>query len=110
MPERPITNRQYKDYIKLRTQYTQDIAAAKAGIGQSSAFSKKQERRHVGGKPDPLVDLWGQEKLPTIETASQVRPASYRVCQFSFFRDRGPAARNPTANNHYLELMRTSRA
>ena len=87
MPKRLITDRQYNDYMKLRTQFTQDIAAAKAGISQSTAFSKKRERRHVGRKPDPLVDLWEQEKLPMIETTSQVRPASYRVCQFRFFRD-----------------------
>ena len=35
MPGRHITNRQYKDYMKLRTKHTQTIAAAKAGFSQS---------------------------------------------------------------------------
>ena len=33
---RHITDRQYEDYMKLRTQHTQTIAAAKAGFSQST--------------------------------------------------------------------------
>ena len=34
MPGRFITDRQYEDYMKLRTQYTQNIAAGKPGAVQ----------------------------------------------------------------------------
>ena len=36
MPGRFITDRQYEDYMNLRTQHTQHIAAAKAGFSQST--------------------------------------------------------------------------
>ena len=37
MPGQRITDRQYEVYMKLRPQFTQGIAAAKAGFSQSTA-------------------------------------------------------------------------
>ena len=86
MPGRPITDRQYEDYMKLRTQHTQDLAVAKAGFSQSTGScrnrdprppsQKKQDRRHGGGKPDPLADFWDQEIVPMIEATPGLRPVT----------------------------------
>ena len=86
MPGRFITERQYEDYMNLRTQHTQHIAAAKAGFSQSTGSrldrdprppsQKKQDRRHGGGKPDPLADFWDQEVLPMIEAEPKLRPVT----------------------------------
>ena len=86
MPGRFITDRQYEDYMNLRTQHTQHIAAAKAGFSQSTGSrldrdprppsQKKQDRRHGGGKPDPLADFWDQEVLPMIEAEPRLRPVT----------------------------------
>ena len=71
-------------YIKLGTQHTQTIAAAKAGFSQSTGSlldrgprtpsQKNQDRRHGGGRPGPLADFWDQEILPMIESAPKLRP------------------------------------
>ena len=86
MPGRFITDRQHEDYMKLRTQYTQNIASAKAGFSQSTASridrdprppsQKKRERSHGGGKPDPLGDLWDQDILPLLEATPGLRPVT----------------------------------
>ena len=81
-----ITERQYEVYMKLRTKFTQDIAAAKAGFSQSTASrldrdprppsQKKLERRHTGGRPDPLVGLWVEEIVPLLQTTPVLRPVT----------------------------------
>ena len=84
MPGRFITDRQYEDYMKLRTQYTQNIAAVKAGFSSSTGSridrdprppsQKKQERRHGGGKPDPLAGIWEEVVVPLLEKQPHLRP------------------------------------
>ena len=70
--------------MSLRRHHTQKIAATKAGFGAStgsridhdprSPSKKKQDRRHAGGKPDPLAGLWEEEILPLLEQAPGLRP------------------------------------
>ncbi len=84
MSGRFITDRQYEDYMKLRTQYTQNIAAVKAGFSSSTGSridrdprppsQKKQERRHGGGKPDPLAGIWEEVVVPLLEKQPHLRP------------------------------------
>ena len=72
--------------MKHRTKHTQTIAAAKAGFSQSTGSlldrdprtpsQKKQNRRHGGGRPDPLADFWDREILPMIEAAPKLRPVT----------------------------------
>lgn len=86
MPGRFITDRQHEDYMKLRTQHTQNIAAAKAGFSPSTGSridhdlrppsQKKRERRHGGGRPDPLIGLWDAEIVPLLEKNPHLRPVA----------------------------------
>ena len=76
MPGRFITDRQHEDYMTLRRHHTQKIAAAKAGFSASTGARidhdprppsrKRRERRHAGGKPDPLTGLWDEEIVPLL--------------------------------------------
>lgn len=84
MPGRFITDRQHEDYMTLRRHHTQKIAAAKAGFSASTGVridrdprppaQKKRERRHGGGKPDPLAGLWDEEIIPLLEATPGLRP------------------------------------
>ena len=84
MPGRFITDRQHEDYMTLRPRHTQKIAAAKAGFSASTGAridrdprppsEKKRERRHAGGKPDPLAGLWEEEILPLLMAMPGLRP------------------------------------
>ncbi|AMY72017.1 integrase catalytic subunit (plasmid) [Frigidibacter mobilis] len=84
MPGRFITDRQHEDYMTLRQHHTQKIAAAKAGFSVSTGArierdprppsQKRRERRHGGGKPDPLAGLWDEEIVPLIEATPGLRP------------------------------------
>ena len=84
MPDRFITDRQHEDYMTLRPHHTQKIAAAKAGFSASTGAridrdprppsEKKRDRRHAGGKPDPLAGLWDEEILPLLVATPALRP------------------------------------
>jgi len=86
MPGRFITDRQHEDYMTLRPHHTRKTAAAKAGFSAStgsridhdprSPSQKKRERRHAGGKPDPLAGLWDEEILPLLAATPGLRPIS----------------------------------
>ena len=70
--------------MTLRRRHTQKIAAAKAGFSASTGAridrdprppsEKKRERRHAGGKPDPLAGLWEEEILPLLMAMPGLRP------------------------------------
>ncbi|MBE0455751.1 MAG: IS21 family transposase, partial [Roseovarius sp.] len=70
--------------MTLRPHHTQKIAAAKAGFSAStgsridhdprSPAQKKQERRHAGGKPDPLAGLWDEHIVPLLTQTPGLRP------------------------------------
>jgi len=70
--------------MTLRQHHTQKIAAAKAGFSVSTGArierdprppsQKRRERRHGGGKPDPLAGLWDEEIVPLIEATPGLRP------------------------------------
>ena len=84
MPGRFITDRQHEDYMTLRRHHTQKIAAAKAGFSASTGSRidhdarlpsrKSRERRHGGGKPDPLAGLWEEEIMPLLAATPGLRP------------------------------------
>src|SRR6056297_1153775 len=84
MPGRFITDRQHEDYMTLRHHHTQKIAAAKAGFSASTGAridrdprppsDKTRERRHAGGRPDPLAGLWDEEILPLLIATPALRP------------------------------------
>ncbi|MBC7286264.1 IS21 family transposase [Hoeflea sp.] len=86
MPGRFITDRQHEDYMTLRPHHTQKIAAAKAGFSASTGSRidhdprppsrKNQDRRHAGGKPDPLAGLWEEEIVPFLEQTPGLRPVT----------------------------------
>lgn len=84
MPGRFITDRQHEDYMTLRRHHTQKIAAAKSGFSASTGAridhdprppsQKRRDRRHGGGKPDPLAGLWDEEIVPLLEEKPGLRP------------------------------------
>ena len=61
MPGSPITVRLYEDYMKLRDQHAQDMAAAKAGFSQSTASlldrNRDQLLRKIGNSAMLAVSL-----------------------------------------------------
>jgi len=83
MPGRFITDRQHEDYMTLRPHHTQKIAAAKSGFSASTGSRidhdprlpshKSRERRHGGGKPDPLAGLWDEEIVPLLAATPGLR-------------------------------------
>ncbi len=72
--------------MTLRPHHSQKIAAAKAGFSAStgsrldhdprSPAQKKRERRHAGGKPDPLAGLWREHIVPLLEQRPGLRPVT----------------------------------
>ncbi len=84
MPGRFITDRQHEDYMTLRPHHSQKIAAAKSGFSASTGSRidhdprlpshKSRERRHGGGKPDPLAGLWDEEIVPLLAATPGLRP------------------------------------
>jgi hypothetical protein len=86
MPGRPITDQQHRYYMSLRPKYPQKTAAAMAGFSASTGYraekdprlpsDRRRERRHGGGRPDPLAELWNEEILPLLESTPGLRPVS----------------------------------
>lgn len=105
MPGRFITDRQHEDYMTLRPHHTQKIAAAKAGFSTSTGSridhdprppaQKKQERRHAGGKPDPLAGLWDEHIVPLLTRTPGLRPITVleQMQRLHPDRDLNPARR-----------------
>jgi hypothetical protein len=86
MPGRPITDQQQRYYMSLRQKHPQKAAAAMAGFSTSTGYrvekdprspsERRRERRHGGGKPDPLAELWDKEIVPLLESTPGLRPIS----------------------------------
>lgn len=84
MPGRPITDQQHRYYMTLRKTHTQKTAAAMAGFSPSTGHraekdprppsERQRARRHGGGKPDPLADLWESEIVPLLTNAPGLKP------------------------------------
>jgi len=116
MPGRFITDRQHEDYMTLRRHHTQKIAAAKAGFSASTGARidhdprppsrKRRERRHAGGKPDPLTGLWDEEIVPLLEAKPGLRP----IAVLEEMEHRHPERDLASARRTLERRMRTWRA
>ena len=75
MPRTRITDQQVYLYMKIRKNNTQQLAAAKAGIGERSArriegavtLPSQHPRRHWRSRPDPFVQVWDSEVVPLLK-------------------------------------------
>lgn len=86
MPGRPITDQQQRYYMSLRQKHPQKAAAAMAGFSTSTGYrtekdprspsERRRERRHGGGRPDPLAELWDKEIVPLLESTPGLKPIS----------------------------------
>lgn len=84
MPGRPITDQQHRYYMTLRQKHPQKTAAAMAGFSASTAYRtekdarlpsvRRRDRRHGGGKPDPLAGLWDEEIVPLLLSTPGLKP------------------------------------
>ena len=84
MPGRPITDQQHRYYMTLRKTHPQKTAAAIAGFSSSTGHRAEKDprlpserhraRRHGGGKPDPLADLWDTEIVPLLTNTPGLKP------------------------------------
>lgn len=84
MPGRPITDQQHRLYMTLRQKHPQKAAAAMAGFSPSTGqraekdprppSERNRDRRHGGGKPDPLAGLWDEEIAPLLRAAPGLKP------------------------------------
>jgi hypothetical protein len=84
MPGRPITDQQYRYYMTLRQKHPRKTAAAMAGFSASTGrraqkearlpSARHRDRRHGGGKPDPLAGLWDEEIVPLLRSTPGLKP------------------------------------
>ena len=82
MPGTHITDQQARLYMHHRRTHTQQIAAARAGIGASTGARldvdprlPSQHRAPRGRRrPDPLIAVWEAEIVPMLQASSGLRP------------------------------------
>lgn len=84
MPGRPINDQQHRLYMTLRQKHPQTTAAAMAGFSASTGHraekdprppsERTRDRRHGGGKPDPLAGLWEEEIVPLLRATPGLKP------------------------------------
>ena len=84
MPGRPINDQQHRLYMTLRQKHPQTTAAAMAGFSASTGHraekdprppsERARDRRHGGGKPDPLAGLWDEEIVPLLRATPGLKP------------------------------------
>jgi hypothetical protein len=88
LPGKPITDQQWRLYMRERQRHNQAIAAARAGMSERTARRhekdprKPSERRPTRGRtvPDPLEGVWEAELVPMLETDSSLKPVTLLHC------------------------------
>jgi hypothetical protein len=83
LPGKHITDRQARLYMDLRTDHTQKLAAAKAGISVASArrieadpTPPRKAPRSWRTREDPLALVWDNVIVPILRAAPGVRPVT----------------------------------
>ena len=81
MSGKQVTDQQVNLYMKFRKNNTQKVAAAKAGISESSgyriekqALQPKNGQRSWRTRPDPLESIWDSVVIPLLEKDSDITP------------------------------------
>jgi hypothetical protein len=102
MPGHPITDRQAELYMRYRSQHSQEIAAAKAGISVRSARtldhdptppSQRRRPRNWRTRKDPLAGLWDETIVPMLQANSGLKPVTiFEELQETLGLDRVPDA------------------
>ena len=76
-----ITERQIRLYMKLRKDFTQEVAASKASISVSTAHridnarhQPKKEKREWRTRVDPLEAIWDSVVLPLLKQDADITP------------------------------------
>ena len=76
-----ITEKQVRLYMKFRKDFTQEVAASKAGISISSArriengrHQPNKSHRHWRTRPDPLEAVWDSIVVPALEQDDLITP------------------------------------
>lgn len=77
MPGKRITDQQVSLYKKLRSRFSQEVAAAKAGVSVRTARRiekaptppSQSKSRDWRTRADPLADVWDAELLPLLQSA-----------------------------------------
>jgi len=84
MPGRHITDQQMRLFMTLRQTQPVPVAAAKAGLSQTTGYrlqadpilpSQKQAQR-ARRRPDPLSDIFDTEVLPLLKSSPGLRPVA----------------------------------
>jgi hypothetical protein len=78
-----ITKRQIRLYIKLRENFTQEVAASKSSISVSTAgriegnrHQFKKDKRGWRTRVDPLEPIWDSVVLPLLKQDANISPVS----------------------------------
>lgn len=77
MPGKRITDQQVSQYKKLRSRFSQEVAAAKIGVSVRTArrieklpaLPSQSKPRDWRTRADPLADAWEVELLPLLQSA-----------------------------------------
>ena len=76
-----ITEEQIRLYMKLRKDFTQEVACSKANISVSTGrriengrHQFKKDKRHWRTRPDPLEAIWDSVVVPLLKQDNQITP------------------------------------
>ncbi len=84
MPGRHVTDQQMRLFMTLRQTHTVPVAAARAGISQSTGYRLQadptlpsQKKKSRGRRrPDPLADIFDTVVVPMLQTSPGIRPVA----------------------------------
>ena len=84
MPGRHVTDQQMRLFMTLRQIHSVPVAAAKAGVSQTTGYRMQsgptlpsQKKTPRGRRrPDPLADIFAVEVVPLLETSPGLRPVA----------------------------------
>ena len=84
MPGRHVTDQQTRLFMTLRLSHTIPVAAAKAGISQTTGYRLQadptlpsQKKAPRGRRrPDPLADIFDSEVVPLLQSSPGIRPVA----------------------------------
>jgi hypothetical protein len=81
-----ITERQIRLYMKLRENFTQEVAASKASVSVSTAgriegnrHQPKKDKRGWRTRADPLEPIWDSVVLPLLKQDANISPVGILI-------------------------------
>ena len=85
MPGRHLTDHQLRLYMKNRQTHSVTAAAARTGIGRTTAYRLEQDAPVLPSqaktprgrrRPDPLAGIFDEEVVPMLQATPRLRPVA----------------------------------